>query len=73
MIRRIAANLVILSEKERYVNHVVELQGSRIVRHYPLTGEQARTEWLTGTLLIEQGQAYHLVRLADGTQHKRPL
>ena len=71
--RRVAANVVIFSEEERYVNHVVELCNSRVVNHYPLQGEIAMTEWLGGTIVIENWKAYHITKHADGTQHKQQL
>ena len=72
-IRRVAANVVIFSENEHYVNHVVELCNSRIVNHYPLHGEIAMTEWLGGTIEIENRKAYHIIKHADGTLHKQQL
>ena len=61
MIRRIAANYVIIGEK-RLVNHVVELHDSRVVNYYPLKGETAMTEWLGGTIEIIKGKAWHISR-----------
>jgi hypothetical protein len=72
-LRRVAANVVIFSDDRRYINHVVELCNSRVVNHYPLRGEIAMTEWLGGTIVIENGKAYHLTSHADGTQHKQQL
>ena len=73
MLRRVASNIVIFSEKVQYTNHVLELFNSRVVNHYPLRGEIAMTEWLGGTIIVEYGKAYHITKHADGTQHKQLL
>ena len=65
MIRRVAANYVIISDK-RLVNHVVELYGSRVINYYPLRGEIAMTEWLGGTIEILKGKAWHITK--DGSR-----
>jgi hypothetical protein len=51
-LRKIAANKIII-DGTAYTNHVVELLDGVLVRHYPLQGEQAMTEWYTGTLTYE--------------------
>ncbi len=70
-IRRVAANRIVFSDGTQYTNHVLELCGSRVVNHYPLQGEVAMTEWLGGTIVVEQGKAYHLTKPADETQRKQ--
>lgn len=83
MERRVAANRIqfvhndplsgnVVVDKE-YVNHVVELFNSRVVNHYPLRGELPMTEWLGGTIVIENYRAWHISVLADGTQRRQQL
>ena len=57
--RRVAASRVYINEKEFRTNHVVELFDHHVVCHYPLQGELPMTEWLGGTILIRNGEAYH--------------
>lgn len=52
-LRKIAANKIII-DGIPYTNHVVELLDGVLVAHYPLDGEQAMTEWHTGTLSYEK-------------------
>lgn len=51
-VRKIAANKIII-DGTPYTNHVVELLDGVLIAHYPLRGEQAMTEWYTGTLSYE--------------------
>ncbi len=53
--RRIAAHEVII-DGETHTFHVVEFEGGRVLCHYPLTGEQPGTEWVCGTITIDNGQ-----------------
>ena len=55
-LRKIAANKIII-DGTAYTNHVVELLDGVLVSHYPLDGEQAMTEWHTGTLTYETKKA----------------
>ena len=73
MLRRVASNIVIFSEKVQYTNHVLELFNSRVVNHYPLRGEIAMTEWLGGTIIVENGKAYLFTEQADGIERLRLL
>lgn len=65
-IRRIAANRVVVGDKQM-VCAVVEIRGDKVERIYPLTEEQAFTEWLGGTIDIKQdcGEAF---AYKDGTK-----
>ena len=55
-LRRIAANKIII-DGTTYTNHIVELLDGVLVSHYPLDGEQAMTEWHTGTLTYKTRKA----------------
>ena len=57
--RRVAASRVYVNEKEFYTNHVVELLDHLVVNHYALEGELPMTEWLSGTIIIRNREAYH--------------
>jgi len=57
--RRVAASRVYINEKEFRNNHVVELLHHQVINHYPLEGELPMTEWLGGTILIRDHQAFH--------------
>lgn len=37
---------------------VVELKGGKVERYYPFTDELPQTEWLGGTILIDDDCAY---------------
>lgn len=52
--RKIAVSRIYISKEEFYNNHVVELLNSAVVNHYPLTQEQAMTEWLGGAIVLER-------------------
>ena len=54
--RRIACNELILPQGQHQTLYVLELQGGYVVRQYPLDGEQANTEWLPGTVVLEQDE-----------------
>ena len=56
--RRVASNYLIVGDR-RLINHVVELLDGQVVNYYPLRGEIPMTEWLGGTITIENGKAYH--------------
>ena len=71
--RRIAAHTIIFAEGSTYRQHVIEILDSRVVRHYPLQQELPHTEWVTGTLLVDEQGVYRLTTSADGTQHRQPL
>ncbi len=72
-LRRVAASTVIYNDGTEYHNHVLELNGSRVVNHYPLRGELPMTEWLGGTIVVEHYRACHISVLADGTQRRQWL
>ncbi len=57
--RRVAANYIKIGERT-LPNHVVEIIGQRVVNYYPLKGEIAMTEWLGGTIRINEGKAFHI-------------
>ena len=76
--RRVAASRVYINEKEFHNNHVVELLQQLVVNHYPLEGELPMTEWLGGTIIIRDHQAFHSPRVlspeeATHTQSLIPL
>jgi len=50
--RRVAANIVYLNNKEFHKNHIVELFDGIVINHYGLTQELAMTEWLGGIILL---------------------
>jgi|GEM_PF-3197870 len=52
MLRRLAANHIIMPDGQTYDNHVVELAYGRILAHYPLRGEVEATEWYSGTIIF---------------------
>lgn len=58
--RKVAASRVYINEKEFYTNHVVELFNHIVTNHYPLQDEQPMTEWLGGTIIIRDQEAYHI-------------
>lgn len=51
-IRKVAASKIYTSEKNHLKNFVVELEDGYVSKFYPLTTEQAFTEWFTGTILL---------------------
>jgi len=57
--RRIVASNIVIINKEFHKNHVVELFNHKVCSHYPLTEEQANTEWLGGSIMIIGDEAYH--------------
>lgn len=61
--RRVAASRVFINEKEFHNNHVVELLEHSVVRHYPLREELPMTEWLGGTIIIREREAYHIKKV----------
>jgi len=50
--RRVAANIVYINNKEFHKNHIVELFDDMVVNHYGLSEELAMTEWLGGIILL---------------------
>jgi hypothetical protein len=50
--RRIASNEVITPEGQCLIQHVVELSDGIVSSLYPLTMEQANTEWMQGRLVL---------------------
>lgn len=66
--RRVAASRVFINEKEFHNNHVVELFNHLVMNHYPLTEELPMTEWLGGTIILRNGEAYHLPELLSPTE-----
>ena len=57
MSRRVASNYLI-TENKCLTNHVVVIEGEKVVDYYPLEGEPPMTEWLGGTIEITDGKAY---------------
>lgn len=49
-VRRLAAHDIIFPDGTQKVLGVVEIVGGKVNRVYPLEGEQARTEWVAGTI-----------------------
>lgn len=66
--RRVAASRVYINEKEFHNNYVVELLDHLVVNHYPLQGELPMTEWLGGTILIRDRQAFHTPKVLSPTE-----
>lgn len=52
--RKIASHQLILPNSQQLRQMVVEIQSGQVVRYYPLQGEQAQTEWLSGSILLKQ-------------------
>lgn len=67
-IRKVASNILIIQDKEFYKQHVVELLDDIMIAHYPLTQEIANTEWLGGTIIVDDnGKVKHMREvLSDG-------
>lgn len=65
--RRVAATRVYINKKE-FRNHVVELFDHLLVNHYPLEGELPMTEWLGGTIIIRDKEAYHLPQVLSSAE-----
>ena len=57
--KRVAASRVYINETDFRTNYVVELCDHHVVRHYPLEQELPQTEWLGGTIVIHNGEAFH--------------
>ncbi len=66
--RRVAALRVYINEKEFRTNHVVELYDHLVVNLYPLEGEIPMTEWLGGTIIIHQREAFHIQQVLSPTE-----
>lgn len=66
--RRVAASRVYINEKEFRTNYVVELYNHLVVNLYPLEGEIPMTEWLGGTIIIHQREAFHIQRVLSPTE-----
>lgn len=58
--RRVAASRIYFNTNEFRTNYVVELIDHFVVNYYPLQGEIPITEWLGGTIIIRNRQAYHI-------------
>lgn len=61
--RRVAASRVYINKKEFHTNYVVELFDHLVVNHYPLKGELPMTEWLGGTIIIRDQEAYYIQKV----------
>lgn len=72
-IRRVASNIVIDEEGRKYKNHVIELYDSHVVNLYPLKGEIPMTEWLGGTIIIENHKAFKVIINDGEILHKQQL
>ena len=53
VLRRVASHEVMLPSGESLLMEVVEIAEGRVVRHYPLGGEPASTEWLPGQIVLK--------------------
>ena len=51
-IRKVAASKIYTSEKKHLKNFVVEIEDGYVSKFYPLTTENAFTEWFTGTIVL---------------------
>ena len=58
--RRVAASRIYFNTNEFRTNYVVELIDHLVVNYYPLQGEIPMTEWLGGTIIMRNRQAYHI-------------
>lgn len=56
---RFVACSYLITDCGRLTNQIVEISGSTVVGFRPLEGEPAMTEWLGGTIEINDGKAYH--------------
>ena len=65
--RRVAASIVYINEKE-FHNHVVELLNHQVTNHYPLEGEQPMTEWLGGTIIVHEQEAFHIRKVLSSAE-----
>lgn len=64
-LRRVAVSRIYINKKEFHNNHVVELFEHRVVNHYPLQEETAMTEWLGGTIILCDGEAFHVSEVLE--------
>lgn len=67
MKKRYASHILIINN-EFHKNHIVELINHLYSSHYPLTEEQAMTEWIGGTIIIQGDQAYHTPHVLTPTE-----
>lgn len=58
--RRVAASRIYFNTSEFRTNYVVELIDHFVVNYYSLQGEIPMTEWLGGTIIIRNRQAFHI-------------
>lgn len=60
--KRVAVSRLIASDNKELSNQVVEMEGGKVIAHYPLTHELPHTEWIGGTLHIdEEDRAVHTI------------
>lgn len=69
-IRKVAATRVYLNIQEFHTNHIVELTDHIVTNHYPLTSELPHTEWLGGTIVIQNQHAYHTKKVLSPEEAK---
>lgn len=67
MLRRIAANRIILDDKQ-LKQHVIEIEGDIVKSYYPLSDELPFTEWLGGTITLTTGKDGAIRAYKDGKQ-----
>lgn len=65
MIRRIAANRIIASDKQ-FSQYVIEIKDGIVIDCYPLHEELPFTEWLGGTILLEKDKDGNMRASKDG-------
>lgn len=73
MLRRIAANRIILDDKQ-LTQHVIEIEDDFVKNYYPLTAELPFTEWLRGTITLITDKDGVIRAYKDGkqlSQHSR--
>lgn len=53
-LRRVASHWLVLPNSQRLSKMVVEIRSGRVEQYYPLNGEKAQTEWLSGSILLKE-------------------
>lgn len=65
-LRKIASHRIVLPDHSELTLSVVEIQSGFVSRCYPLTGEQAMTEWLPGCMNLNYDEEGRLKAYYEG-------